>query len=217
VAAVAALAAAAVLLPFAPDALACPRCYTGGVARAMAFGPSFWGNLSTIALPFILLGVFAIARPAKPAAPARRLIRAGVLLGIGLGGFIDGILLHQILQWHNMLSSRVAPTDLVAMKYNMVWDGLFHAFTWIVTAIGIGMLWHAGSRKSGPWSARTFVGALLGGWGLFNLVEGVVDHQMLGVHHVHPGVNEVAWDVGFLVFGAALVFAGAMLAREEWT
>ena len=57
------------------------------------------------------------------------LIAAATLLGIGLGGFADGILLHQILQWHNMLSSRVAPTDLIAMKYNMVWDGLFHAFT----------------------------------------------------------------------------------------
>jgi uncharacterized membrane protein len=29
---------------------------------------------------------------------------AGLLHGLGLGGFIDGILLHQILQWHHMLS-----------------------------------------------------------------------------------------------------------------
>jgi uncharacterized membrane protein len=26
------------------------------------------------------------------------------LMGIGLGGFIDGIVLHQILQWHHMLT-----------------------------------------------------------------------------------------------------------------
>ena len=26
------------------------------------------------------------------------------LMGVGLGGFIDGILLHQILQWHHMLT-----------------------------------------------------------------------------------------------------------------
>jgi uncharacterized membrane protein len=25
-----------------------------------------------------------------------------VWLGIGLGGFVDGIVLHQILQWHHM-------------------------------------------------------------------------------------------------------------------
>ena len=61
------------------------------------------------------------------------LIAAGTLLGIGLGGFLDGILLHQILQWHNMLSSVVPPIDVVSIKYNMVWDGLFHAFTWVMT------------------------------------------------------------------------------------
>ena len=42
------------------------------------------------------------------------LIPAATLIGVGLGGFIDGILLHQILQWHNMLSSRLPPTDLVS-------------------------------------------------------------------------------------------------------
>ena len=27
---------------------------------------------------------------------------AGILIGIGMGGFVDGIVLHQIAQWHNM-------------------------------------------------------------------------------------------------------------------
>ncbi|MCK1539441.1 DUF2243 domain-containing protein, partial [Bradyrhizobium sp. 176] len=31
-------------------------------------------------------------------------ISAGVLLGLGLGGFFDGIVFHQLLQWHHMLS-----------------------------------------------------------------------------------------------------------------
>jgi uncharacterized membrane protein len=44
------------------------------------------------------------------------IIAPGILLGSGLGGFIDGILLHQILQWHNMLSSVRPPIDLVGMK-----------------------------------------------------------------------------------------------------
>lgn len=26
------------------------------------------------------------------------------LLGVGLGGFVDGILLHQVLQWHHLLT-----------------------------------------------------------------------------------------------------------------
>ena len=29
----------------------------------------------------------------------------GIILGVGLGGFVDGIVLHQVLQWHHMLSS----------------------------------------------------------------------------------------------------------------
>jgi uncharacterized membrane protein len=141
------------------------------------------------------------------------LIAAGALLGIGLGGFADGIVLHQILQWHNMLSSRVPPTDVLSLKYNMLWDGLFHAFTWIMTATGLGLLWRAGNRREVPWSTRTFVGSMLLGWGLFNVVEGTIDHEILGLHHVHPGTDQLAWDIGFLLFGVALIASGWGLIR----
>jgi uncharacterized membrane protein len=146
---------------------------------------------------------------------SRRVVLAGALLGIGLGGFADGILLHQILQWHNMLSSRIPPTDLVSMKINMLWDGIFHAFTWIVTAAGVAVLWRAGGSRDVRWSTRAFAGALVLGWGLFNLVEGVVDHQLLGVHHVHPGANELAWDVGFLVLAVLQLVVGVSLIRSD--
>ena len=33
-----------------------------------------------------------------------RFTLAGILLGVGLGWFVDGIVLHQILQWHHMLT-----------------------------------------------------------------------------------------------------------------
>jgi uncharacterized membrane protein len=136
------------------------------------------------------------------------LISAGILLGTGMGGFVDGIALHQILQWHNMLSSVRPPTDLVSMKYNMVWDGLFHAFTWIMVGLGVWRLWVAGKRPDVAWSARTFVGSLLLGWGLFNFVEGMIDHQILGLHHVHPGAGQLTWDLGFLAFGLVEIVAG---------
>jgi uncharacterized membrane protein len=143
------------------------------------------------------------------------LVSAGTMLGIGLGGFFDGIVFHQILQWHQMLSSWVAPTDVIAIKYNMVWDGLFHAFTWIMTVIGIGMSWRAGQRSDDPRATRTFVGSLLLGAGLFNVVEGIIDHHLLGIHHVHPGQDEVAWDIGFLVLGGLLVAGGWALIRAR--
>jgi uncharacterized membrane protein len=141
------------------------------------------------------------------------LIAAGTLLGTGLGGFVDGILLHQLLQWHNMLSSVVPPTELVAMKYNMLWDGLFHALTWVVTVLGLVLLWRAGQDPGVPWSTPTFIGGLSLGWGLFNVAEGIINHQLLGIHHVRPGPGWLAWDVGFLVFGGVLVFAGWALIR----
>jgi uncharacterized membrane protein len=136
------------------------------------------------------------------------IVSAGTVLGAGMGGFVDGIVLHQIAQWHNMLSSVRPPVDLVSMKYNMVWDGLFHAVAWMAVAVGIWRLWRAGGREDVQWSARTFAGALLFGWGLFNLVEGLVDHQMLGLHHVHPGSGEAAWDLGFLLLGVAQIALG---------
>ena len=141
------------------------------------------------------------------------LLSSGILLGVGLGGFVDGIVLHQILQWHNMVSGWIAPDDLVAMKINMVWDGLFHALTWIMTALGVAMLWRAGRREDVPWVGETFSGALLLGWGLFNVVEGVIDHHILEVHHVHPGSDVLLWDLGFLGSGILLLAIGALLVR----
>ena len=38
-------------------------------------------------------------------------IPAGILLGVGLGGFADGIALHQIAQWHNMGSAVLPPAS----------------------------------------------------------------------------------------------------------
>ena len=142
------------------------------------------------------------------------LVSSGVLLGAGLGGFVDGILLHQILQWHNMLSSRIPPVDLVSTKENMVYDGLFHAGTWLVTAAGLALLWRVLGQERVVRSTRVFVGSLILGWGLFNFIEGVIDHQLLGLHHVHPGAGQLAWDIGFLVFGALQIAIGTLLIRD---
>ena len=138
-------------------------------------------------------------------------ISAGVLIGAGLGGFLDGVLLHQILQWHNMLSSVRPPVDLVSMKYNMVWDGLFHAATWLVVVLGVWRLWIAGKRPDVAWSTSTFAGATLLGWGLFNFSEGLIDHQLLGLHHVHPGPGQGVWDFAFLLLGLIQIGAGGGL------
>jgi uncharacterized membrane protein len=143
------------------------------------------------------------------------LVSSGLLLGTGLGGFVDGIVFHQILQWHNMLSSTLPPTNLVDIKVNMVWDGLFHALTWVVTLVGLILLFRAGRRADVPWSGRALAGGMLTGWGLFNFVEGIIDHQILGIHHVHPGAGQLAWDLGFLASGVVLMAVGFALIRRD--
>jgi uncharacterized membrane protein len=38
------------------------------------------------------------------------------------------------------------------------------------------------------------------GVGIFNIVEGIIDHQLLGIHHVAETVPQqwILWDVGSL-------------------
>jgi uncharacterized membrane protein len=141
---------------------------------------------------------------------------AGVLLGIGLGGLLDGIVLHQIAQWHHLLTStRGNPATTVAgLEANTLADGFFHAATWVCVVVGVWLAvraWERG-RLAPPW--RLHVGLLLIGWGGFNLVEGLVDHQLLGIHHVRDDLGApLGWDLGFLAFGALLVLGGLALAR----
>jgi uncharacterized membrane protein len=144
---------------------------------------------------------------------AKRIRAAGILLGIGLGGFLDGIVLHQIAQWHNMLSAVVPPHDMAAMKRNMAADGWFHLATWLVTLGGVAALWSA-LRGPGPLpSTRAFVGNVLVGWGGFNLAEGIVDHHLLGLHHVRDLPQHVPfYDWAFLIVGGiAMILIGLAL------
>jgi uncharacterized membrane protein len=146
----------------------------------------------------------------------RPLIAAGATLGIGLGGFVDGILFHQIFQIHNMLSAKRPPTSIVNIEINMVWDGLFHSFTWITTAIGILLLFRAGRRTEVPWNGKTLLGSMLAGWGLFNLVEGVINHHVLHSHHVYERAGGVSgWDWSFLASGFVLIFVGSTIAKPR--
>ncbi|MDX2115921.1 MAG: DUF2243 domain-containing protein [Planctomycetota bacterium] len=145
----------------------------------------------------------------------RPLITAGVTLGIGMGGFVDGIVFHQLLQVHNMVSAKRPPDTVVNLEINMVWDGLFHCLTWLATAAGIWLLWRAMKRSDVPRQGRTLAGAMIMGWGAFNLTEGVIDHHVLHVHHVVERLGPSVWDWVFLGSGAALMVAGFGLVRMD--
>ena len=145
------------------------------------------------------------------------LARAGIMLGIGIGGFFDGILLHQILQVHAMLSAKVPLDSMANMKTNMTADGLFHAVTWMATLLGVGFLWkalnqHMDVRPSGFGLA----GYMLAGWGWFNLIEGIIDHHILNLHHVVQALGQSIWDWLFLASGIVLIVIGHLMARRAY-
>jgi uncharacterized membrane protein len=144
-------------------------------------------------------------------------LAGSLMMGLGLGGFVDGILFHQILQWHHMATSAgFPPTSLANLEFNTLLDGLFHAGTWVLTFAGLVLVWQGAQR--GGWSLQPFIGALLMGFGIFNLVEGVVDHFLLGLHHVNetaPPEQWIYWDIAFLAWGAAMVATGYPLYRRR--
>jgi uncharacterized membrane protein len=166
-------------------------------------------------LPALLARGLNEVRP-KPPSPAPR--APGILIGAGLGGFIDGIVLHQILQWHHLLSSAgdYPTTTVGGLEDNTLADGLFHAATWVAVAVGICLLWRRSTGARSKTSGRTLFGWILFGWGLFNLVEGLVNHHILTLHHVREGVdNQTAYDLGFLALGLGLMLVGWFLARPR--
>lgn len=143
-------------------------------------------------------------------------ISAGILFGLGLGGFFDGIVLHQVLQWHHMLSSWYPVSTMENLELNTFWDGIFHSSTYLFVVAGLFILWRHAHRGHFYWSSRLLVGTMLIGFGVFNCVEGLIDHQMLGIHHVNetvPETSRIYWDIGFLIWGAAMIVAGWLLVR----
>jgi uncharacterized membrane protein len=144
------------------------------------------------------------------------LVRAGLVLGLGFGGFADGIVLHQILGWHHLVcvTAHCRPTSIEQLQLQNIQDGFFHLGVWLVSLAGTAMLFRA-ARSAGPrWTGRILIGAMLAGWGLFNFVEGIIDHQILGIHHVLPGhPHQFLFDMLFLAAGVALVIIGVWLIQ----
>jgi uncharacterized membrane protein len=99
--------------------------------------------------------------------------QAGIMLGFGLGAFFEGALLHPIA-------------------------GFIYLGAWLVALGGVSLLWSA-LRGPGPLpSGRNFVGCYLVGWGVLNMVEGVLRHDLLQEWIVF------ATGIGFVMLGIVL-------------
>jgi uncharacterized membrane protein len=143
----------------------------------------------------------------------RSLKQAGFLLGFALGGFFDGILLHQILQWHHLLSNVDAARD---MRVQILADGLFHALMYVVAAVALVQLWRARTAAAQPGASGRLWGAALLGFGLWHIVDGVLSHWVLGIHRIRmDSPNPLMWDlIWFFVFGVLPAVAGWRLLRS---
>ena len=99
--------------------------------------------------------------------------QAALLLGLGLGAFFEGVLMHPI-------------------------GGAFYMAMWVVCLAGVALLWTA-VRGPGPLpSGRGFVGFFLIGWGVFNMLEGLLRHDLAKEWLVF------ASGLGFVLLGGLL-------------
>ena len=138
---------------------------------------------------------------------------AAFLLGIGLGGFFDGIVLHQVLQWHHLVSAYEPAGDVAGLETNTFWDGVFHLATWLVVVVAVVWIARRGDlvRALG---GRALAGLLLAGWGVFNLTDQAVFHLALRAHHIRMVEDYQVYDWSFAAFGALLVLVGWRLVRR---
>lgn len=144
-----------------------------------------------------------------------RLTWAGYLLGFSLGGFFDGILLHQVLQWHHLLSAVEAPA-FRDLRVQVLADGLFHSLMYVIAAAGLWMLWRSRHAFAEPGADRLAWASALIGFGVWHIVDGVLSHWVLRIHRIRmDSGNPLFWDLlWFLVFGVAVAALGWLLRRR---
>ena len=138
----------------------------------------------------------------------------GLFLGLGLGGFIDGIFFRQIVHWHNVGSAIVRPVTLETLSQNVRWDGFFFVLTLALTVSGAVSLWREGKDGIAPPRLRVLIGQMILGWGAFNVLEGIVGHVLLELHHIRDlPVHMPLYDWVFIGAGCLFVVVGWLTSR----
>jgi uncharacterized membrane protein len=130
----------------------------------------------------------------------------GVLVGVGIAGTLDEVILHQLLGWHHFYDRSTATVGLVS-------DGIFHLFSTAVLVLGAIQL--VERRRTSPDPPRLALAGILLGAGCFNLYDGTIQHKLLRLHQVRPAApNDLPYDLAFLAIAAAIALSGALLLRR---
>ena len=139
-------------------------------------------------------------------ARGRGLFWPGVLVGIGIAGTLDEVVLHQLLRWHHFYDRSTPSVGLIS-------DGLFHILSTALLVIGVIQL--VERRRTSPDPSRLALAGILLGAGGFNLYDGTIQHKLLGLHQVRADApNNLPYDLAFLAIAATLALAGALLLRR---
>lgn len=131
-----------------------------------------------------------------------RNLGSGFLFGLGLVGFIDEAVFHQLLHWHHFYDKATSDIGLVS-------DGLFHAFSWFATIASSFMLADV-HRRHAFWPKRWIGGVLLGG-GIFQLYDGIVQHKWMQLHQIRYNVDIRPYDWIWNVIAAIMIIVGIFL------
>jgi uncharacterized membrane protein len=141
----------------------------------------------------------------------RPLLWTGVVLGIGLIGSLDEIVLHQLLQWHTFY---VHTTPY----WRTFSDGVFHILSAGLLFVGAFVLAAQRPQLSSPAQSRSLLAGILLGMGGFNLYDGIVQHKILQLHPVREGApNQLPYDLMFNGLAVLLLLAGRLLWRSVRT
>ena len=123
-------------------------------------------------------------------------------------GAMDGIIFHQLLQWHSVVMETNRSGQIIS-------DGIFHFSVTIALVTGGFILWLAGNPSDQNQGIKQVFSLFLIGTGLFNLIEGVINHHILQIHRVKPGdPNALSYDIAFLLIGVILFLIGVFMKKS---
>ncbi|GEN46127.1 DUF2243 domain-containing protein [Alkalibacillus haloalkaliphilus] len=135
----------------------------------------------------------------------KRNIWSGILFGIGVMGFIDELVFHQLLQWHHFYDWSTTEVGIFA-------DGLFNAFAWFATIGGLFLL--ADLKRQQIFQRTRWWGAVILGAGVFQLFDGIVLHKILRVHQIRYVDNLIVYDLVWNIGSIILIIIGILLLRK---
>jgi uncharacterized membrane protein len=132
-------------------------------------------------------------------------VLSGALVGVGVAGFIDETVFHQLLHWHHFYDKSTPTVGLVS-------DGVFHAVTWFCVVGGLYLLADL-RRTDGLWGMRWWAGML---WGLggFQLYDGTIQHKLMRLHQIRYHHNIWPYDLTWNLLAIATLAAAMMLYRR---